>query len=241
MLPWFLREPDRFRRERRGIEELEHSVEWLVGFEWLFLEGDLCLDAVIRAHAYDYEVRVYFPSLFPDSPAVLRPRNVQSRLSRHQYGGADGPLCLEWGPDNWHRDVTAVQMLESAHRLFEIENPFGQNRPELPVVAPSRHRLTIGQELRGKWARWYYSEALRSFLAGRPKISVGSFRFSLRNLGESGAVLVHEAMPLEGETWRGTQIPSTLPKAGPDERNHDQEPEPKEATQRSEIINFEFS
>ncbi len=217
MLPWFLREPDRFRRERRGIEELARSVKWLVGFEWLFLEGDLCLDAVIRAHAYDYEVRVYFPLLFPEAPAVVRPRNVQGRLSRHQYGGADGPLCLEWGPDNWHRDVTAVQMIESTQRLFEIENPLGQNRPELPVVAPSRHRLTIGQELRGKWARWYYSEALRSFLAGQPQNSVGSFRFSLRNLGESWAVLVHEAMPLEGETWRDAQIPSTLPKAGPGE------------------------
>jgi hypothetical protein len=124
------------------------------------VENELILDAVIRAHGYDYEVRVSFPSLFPEVPAVVRTLNAQQRLSQHQYGGPNGPLCLEWGPDNWHRDVTTVQMLESAHRLFEIENPLGDNQPELPVVASSRHRLTTGQEARGKWCRWYYSEGL---------------------------------------------------------------------------------
>ena len=214
MLPWFLREPDRLKRERIGIEELSRSAEWLVGFEWR-MDGDLCLDAVIRAHGYDYEVRVSFPSFFPEAPAIVRPRNLQNRVSRHQYGGADGPLCLEWGPDNWHYGVTAVQMLESVHRLFEIENPLGQDRPELPMVAPSRHQLTIGQELRGEWARWYSSAALQGFLKEQPKPSVGSFQFSFRNLGETSAALVHEAMPLGGEIWRDVQIPTTLPEAGP--------------------------
>lgn len=119
------------------------------------------------------------------------------------------------GPDNWHRDVTAVQMLESAQRLLEIENPLGQDRPEQPVIAPSRHRLTIGQEMRGQWSRWYSSGMLRQFLKEQPNDSVGSFRFSFRNLGESWAALVHEAMPLGGTNWRDVQIPSALPEAGP--------------------------
>ena len=164
MMPWFLRDPERLKLERTGIEELSRSAKWLVGTEWR-IEGELCLDAVIRAHGHDYEVRVSFPALYPDAPAVVRPRNMQRRISTHQYGGADGPLCLEWGPDNWHRDITAVQMLESAHRLFEIENPLGEDRPHIPVVAPSRHKLTVGQELRGEWARWYASRALSDYFA----------------------------------------------------------------------------
>ena len=153
MLPWFLRSPDRLQSERSGIGALAHSAQWLVGFEWRF-DDDLCLDAVIRAHGHDYEVRVSFPALFPDAPATVRPRNMQGRVSHHQYGGTDGSLCLEWGPDTWHPSVTAAMMLESAHRLFEIENPLGRDRPEMPVVAPSRHCLTMGQELRGEKLRW---------------------------------------------------------------------------------------
>src|SRR4030042_7098914 len=123
---------------------------------------------------------------------------MQNRVSTHQYGGADGPLCLEWGPDNWHRDVTSVQMLESAHRLFEIENPLGEDRPDIPVVAPSRHNLTAGQELRDKWMRWYAGKALSDYLAGQPAYQVGTFKFSLHTTAESWVSLVHEAMPFGG-------------------------------------------
>ena len=214
MEPWFFREPDRLRQERAGIEELRRSAAWLVGAEWR-LESELCLDAVIRAHDHDYEVRVSFPSFYPNAPAVVRPRNAEQRLSLHQYGGAGGPLCLEWGPDNWQRDVTAVQMLESAYRLCEIENPLGVNRPDMPIVAPSRHQLTVGQEVRGKWARWYSSEELRRVFADQAKLAVGGFKFSLRDLEENWIVLIHEATPLGGEVWRDAQIPTRLPEALP--------------------------
>jgi molybdopterin/thiamine biosynthesis adenylyltransferase len=213
MTPWFLTDPERLRRERAGVDELLlRSGDWFIGAEWV-LDGDLCLDVLIRAHGHDYDVRVSFPSLYPDAPAVVRPRNMQNRVSTHQYGGADGPLCLEWGPDNWHRDVTAVQMLESAHRLFEIENPLGRDRQEQPVIAPSRHRLTTGQALRGEESRWYYSGQLHEFLRTHPKNSVGGFRFSLRILEGSMIVLVHEAMLLGGEVWKDTLIPTIIPEA----------------------------
>jgi molybdopterin/thiamine biosynthesis adenylyltransferase len=107
-------------------------------------------------------------------------------------------------------------MLQSAYRLFDTENPLGENRPEVPVVAPSRHRLTIGQQLRGEWSRWYASGALRGFFAAQPKNSVGSFKFSLRKTGENWTAIVHEAMPLEGAVWKD-QIPTTLPGAAPTE------------------------
>src|SRR6185436_13592800 len=110
MVPWYLRDSERLAQERKGIEELSRSADWLVGAEW-GLDETLYLDVVIGAHGYDYNLRLSFPALYPDAPSVVRPRNVEHRLSTHQYGGADGPLCLEWGPDNWHRDITAVQML----------------------------------------------------------------------------------------------------------------------------------
>jgi len=212
-MPWFLRDPERLKLERTGIEELSRSSNWLVGTEWR-LDSGLCLDAIIRASGHDYEVRVSFPALYPDSPPIVRPQNMQHRISSHQYGGGDGPLCLEWGPDNWHREVTAVQMLESAYRLFEVENPLGEDRPDIPVVVPSRHKLTVGQELRGEWARWYASGALSNYFTTQPVPSVGTFKFSFYNAGDNWVGLIHEAMPLGGSAWRDDQIPTTLPGAG---------------------------
>jgi len=214
MMPWFMRDPERLKLERTGIEELSRAASWLIGTEWRLDEDGLGLDAVIRANGHDYAVRVSFPTLYPDAPVSVRPQKMESRVSTHQYGGADGPLCLEWGPDNWHRDVTSVQMLESAHRLFEIESPLGEERPDIQVVAPSRHKLTVGQELRSRWMRWYTSKALSDYLANQPGHSVGTFKFSLHTTGESWVNLVHEAMPFGGSTWRDDQTTSTLAGVG---------------------------
>src|SRR5690349_614842 len=142
MLPWFLRSAERLDDERRAIAELARNATWLAGYEWKFADG-LVLDAVIRVDQHDYEVRVSFPSLYPDTPSVVRPLGEQQRLSHHQYGGADGPLCLQWGPDNWRREIFAAQMLESAYLLLATENPLGENRPAVPVIAQSRHELTL--------------------------------------------------------------------------------------------------
>lgn len=214
MMLWFFRYPERLKLERTGIEELSRSANWLIGTEWRMDENGLGLDAVIRAKGHDYEVRVSFPTLYPDAPIIVRPQKMQFRVSTHQYGAVDGPLCLEWGPDNWHRDVTSVQMLESTYRLFDIENPLGEERPDIPMVAPSRHELTVGQELRGKWMRWYASKTLSDYLAGQPEHSVGTFKFSLRTTAESWVSLVHEAMPFGGSAWRDDQTPAILPGAG---------------------------
>jgi molybdopterin/thiamine biosynthesis adenylyltransferase len=211
MVPWFLRYPKRLQLERTLVSELASKSDWLIGTEWR-VAGDLCLDAVIRAHGHDYDVRVSFPSLYPDAPSVVRPLNMEQRLSSHQYGGADGPLCLEWGPDNWHRDVTADLMIESTYRLLQIENPAGEERPAIPIPAPSRHMLTVGQELRFEWARWYASNTLEEYLILHPTPSVGSFKFSWQT-GKNWVVLVHEATILDGDIWKDAQIPTNLPGA----------------------------
>ena len=137
---------------------------------------------------------------------------MKERVSGHQYGGPNGTLCLEWGPDNWRKDVTAAQMLLSAYRLFDTENPLWSNRPEIPVVAPSRHQLTIGQQTRGQWSRWHESRSLVGFFAAQPKDAIGSFRFSFRKVGENWIALIHEVTPLGGAVWKD-QVPTTLPGA----------------------------
>jgi sulfur-carrier protein adenylyltransferase/sulfurtransferase len=209
---WIFREPERFRQEREAIETLKRAVDWLVVADWN-IEGDgLCVDAVIRAHGHDYELRLLYPHLFPHVPPIVRPRNAEGRWSTHQYVGPNGVLCLEYRSDNWRPEITGAQMLESAHRLVDIENPLGENRPERPVIAPSAHQLTLGQEVRNEWARWYLSESFERFLAAQP-VATGSFKFSLRNPNDNWIILIHEAAPLSGDTWQDVQIPACIPEA----------------------------
>jgi sulfur-carrier protein adenylyltransferase/sulfurtransferase len=209
MILWFLANQKRLSVERAAIEELQRSAEWLVGVEWL-ISGGLCVDAVIRAHGHDYEVRLEYPRLFPEVPPTVRPRKAEGRWSSHQYGN-DGPLCLEWGPDNWHPDVTGAQVLESAYRLLEVENPVGVESGEGAATAPSRHALTQGQELRGRYGRFYASDNTLDYLAGLPDDRAATFRFSVSWRTDSWLAVVHEA-GLAGEdmAWTDPLVPKYL-------------------------------
>lgn len=190
MYVWFLEDPERLAQERAALRKLQESAEWLVGTQWSLADG-LCLDAVIRAHSHDYEVRMTYPPLFPSVPPAVRPRNAESRWSGHQYGDR-GPLCLEWGPDNWHPDVTGAQMIESAYNLLRIENPLGEGVAQTPTVAPSRHELSIGQELRGHYGRFYVGRELGSRLAALPNGAVGALKFSTQRRAEAWVAFVYD-------------------------------------------------
>jgi molybdopterin/thiamine biosynthesis adenylyltransferase len=208
MIHWFLTNQARLSLERAAIGELQRSADWLIGVEWL-LSGGLCVDAVIRAHDHDYEVRLDYPSLFPEVPPTVRPRNADGRWSSHQYG-KDGPLCLEWGPDNWHRDVTGAQVLESSYRLLDIENPLGTAQDE--VTAPSRHSLTQGQELRGRYGRFFAGDSTLDYLAHFPDDRVAAFKFSISWRTQSWLVVVHEFRLAgeDGAPWMDQTIPKYL-------------------------------
>lgn len=214
MLPWFLSDPNRLSSERRALADLARGVDWLAGHEWI-LSGGLFVDFIVRSHGHDYELRLEFPPLFPDAPIVVRPRNADVRWTTHQYGGLTGPLCLEWGPDNWHSAVSAREMIESTQRLLEIENPLGADEPRIVLAAPSRHSLAQGQAVRGTLVRWLLSPDFEAFLASEPANAFGALKFSLRNLGESWALLVHEASSSKDEVWSDSQIPQTMPGARP--------------------------
>jgi hypothetical protein len=215
MLPWYLRDFKRVQLEREAIEGLARVQSWLPGYKWRFVQGDLCLDAIVRAHDHDYNLLVILPPFFPESPAVVKPQGETSRLSSHQYGGADGALCLQWGPDNWHPSVTAAQMLTSAYELLNTENPRGRRREDETGIVPSRHALTIGQELRSEWLRWYSNPKLTAFLATLPRDSGGVFKFSWRIREADHLILIHELHPTGGEPWIDIALPKRLPEATP--------------------------
>jgi sulfur-carrier protein adenylyltransferase/sulfurtransferase len=219
MYLWFLQNPQRLSRERTAIEQLEESAAWLVGTEWL-LDAGLCLDAVIRAHGHDYQVRMTYPNLFPSAPPAIRPLNTQERLSGHQYGGADGPLCLEWGPDNWHQEITGAQVLESAYNLLHLENPLGEGRPKVTMPVPSRHHLTLGQEVRGSSLRFYVGNELGERFKNLPKSCFGTFKFSMRSRNSRLRVLIHEVQPWgDGDPYTDISIPKSLRGAKGDDGN----------------------
>jgi molybdopterin/thiamine biosynthesis adenylyltransferase len=211
---WFLQDTARLDKERAAIEHLQEIAEWLVGTTWLLCEGDLCLDAVIKAHGLDYAVRMSYPTMFPNVPPTVRPLRADTRWSEHQYGGGDGPLCLQWGPDNWHPDVTGAQMLESTFTLLDIENPLGASADEaqsqLVARAPSRHKQLLGQELRSTFARFYLGPQVLGDLASLPALSFGSFKFSLHWREKSWLALVHEA---QAEGSGTPSIDWTIPNA----------------------------
>jgi hypothetical protein len=100
---------------------------------------------------------------------------------------------LEFGPDTWHPDYSGAQMLESAYRLFDIENPLGEDRPEVLITALSRHQLTQGQEIRfsGK-ARLYVSPSLYELFSSLPARSSGTLKFSWHIRPGAWVALVHQ-------------------------------------------------
>jgi sulfur-carrier protein adenylyltransferase/sulfurtransferase len=210
MYPWFFTDPGRLARERDAIEELENSAGWLVGTSWSLDEG-LSVDVIIRAHDHDYPVRLIYPRFFPAVPPIVRPLEADQHWSSHQYGGADGALCLEWGPDNWHPEVTGAQMLESAYRLLYAENPLAAERPERTMTVPSRHQLAIGQEVRGSRFRVYIGHELGTFLERLPDHTSGILKFSVHARKESWLALIHELRSAEGTAvWSDASIPAGM-------------------------------
>lgn len=212
---WFLNNPELLKREREAISSLQQNAEWLIGAEWSLSASKLCADVIIRAHDHDYELRLIYPNLFPQVPPTTVPLHESNRLSEHQYGGATGPLCLEWGPDNWHPEVTGAQVLESAYKLLDIENPLRTQTDEAETavarIAPSRHALNLGQELRGEFARFYISEQAVGHLINLKSHVFGKIRFSTSWRTKTYLAVIHDTQPVDAEeSWEDPSIPQFL-------------------------------
>jgi hypothetical protein len=158
---WFLSEPARAEAERQRVAVLEDQA-WLQDGRWLLHGSHLCFDADIVICDTCYPITLRYPATFPVTPPFVLPRGEHLRWSAHQYG-AGGELCLEYGVDNWHSDLTGADLLMSAHRLLSAEDG-GDERLRQEVL--SRHKVTEGQHLRFRWLRWVQTAPLMEMLAG---------------------------------------------------------------------------
>ena len=206
---WFLNDLARCHQEREAIEALATDVDWLPMADWKFVEGKLCLVADIKANGHRYPVQMVYPDNYPSSPPTVRPRDANQRWSSHQYGDG-GELCLEWGPDNWRDEITGADILRSAHKLFDIENPKGGRA--LSVIAPSRHSLTLGQELRVTFFRFLVDGALIRHMQSLPTNAWGEAQcWVMFNRKDVTAFIQKLTLP-NAESWCNPTLPVQLEK-----------------------------
>lgn len=195
---WYLEKLQRHRAEREALEALASSVTWLTPLGWR-IDGDLRLvwDADIAVPAGNRPVSLRYPNHFPHSPPLVLPRGDTTRWSQHQYGPG-GELCLEYGPDNWHQDLTGADMIASAHRLLAGERPAADQTAEVA----SRHETTLGQDLRNSFSRLLVTRSLIAALKRLPENvlltadALGMFH------GDSFVQVVSSLTFPDGQVWR---------------------------------------
>ena len=212
---WFIGEGSaRLEQERRAIAEPADSVPWvrIVGWRIDVAGVWICLDAdIVQSEAVCFPVTVRYPDFFPHSPPSVLPRgNVERCWSEHQYITADGrpgELCLEYGPDNWTIDLTAADLLASAHRLLVGEDR-EEAGPRPPV--PSRHETTLGQELRSTVFRFVVTPRFARFAQDLPSGTLVPATLQSSSLRGSFTVVVRTAAPAEGPAWTDPTVPDNL-------------------------------
>lgn len=149
--------------------------------------GELCMNFELKLLKGVFAGVLVYPELFPDVPAFIRPQKAGEAWSAHQYLGS-GVLCLQYGPDNWHRDITGVQLVHSASILIWGEILHGV-LPEFGPV-PSRHEETRAQRLRDNTSRLLMSRALKAVLVGPGRFASIPLRGIVDWRGNESVVLV---------------------------------------------------
>jgi hypothetical protein len=161
--------PQRMARERQLLEEHARSTPGFAVQSWSATAlGELCVSFALKLLVGTFEGVLVYPELFPDVAAFVRPQKAGERWSSHQYLGS-GVLCLQFGPDNWHRDITGVDLIRSATTLLWGEI-LQAAVPDLGPL-PSRHLETEAQALRKNSRRLVITAALRNVLAGASQAS----------------------------------------------------------------------
>ncbi len=156
MISWWIDNHSRVITERDAISHLEEESEWLSAVVWRIFKEKLSCECIINVHEHDYFVRLTYPDLFPTLPPEVLQLDPTQIRSTHQY--RNGTFCLEWGSDNWEPHITGADMLKSTYHLLYHETPREDTSlPSIPV--PSRHSLTVGQELRGEFWRTIVSSS----------------------------------------------------------------------------------
>jgi ubiquitin-protein ligase len=197
---WFLSDPIRAEYERQRIADLKDQ-SWLQGGIWLLRGGHLCYDSEIVIAETIYAVTLRYPVTFPTTPPYVLPRGEATRWSEHQYG-AGGELCLEYGADNWHSDLTGADLLLSAYRLLLAE---GGIDDRVRQEVQSRHKATEGQRLRSRWLRWVQTGPLMEIVTS----VVGPCDLTVRlTLTENTmTAVVSKVVALQGTEWLDPTLP----------------------------------
>jgi molybdopterin/thiamine biosynthesis adenylyltransferase len=172
---------ERLIQERQLLADLENEQPDFKIQEWnSTATNELHLNFSLRIGSNDFNGVLVYPEFFPDLPAYIRPQKSGERWSiLHQYGGS-GVLCLEYGPDNWHSNITGVNLIKSAQILL-LTDALRVLKPEVKPV-PSRHSETIGQKLRGVSVRFIETPMLRHTLLSSDsekmdfKVAISSFQ-----------------------------------------------------------------
>jgi hypothetical protein len=202
---WYLEDYRRHRREREALDALASSADWLIPLGWrIDKELHLTWDADIVVPAGTRSISLRYPNHFPHSLPLVLPRGVEERWSGHQYGSG-GELCLEFGPDNWHPDLTGADMVASAYRLLEGEQP---SRGQAGEVA-SRHVTTLGQELRAERSRFLITRAQADFFMGMADHTLLTAKALLLFHEHSLIKLISSVAIPGGEIWRDA-LPAPL-------------------------------
>jgi len=203
---WYFESLQRARQEREALESLVSTVDWLAPIGWrIDSELRLIWDADISVAGRVFPVSLRYPNHFPHSPPVVLPRGNAERWSSHQYGRG-GELCLEYGPDNWHPDTTGADMILSAHRLLEGERP----GPGESGTVASRHRTTLGQDLRNKHARFLVTRALTEHIDSFPDGTILPASLLTVIHEETFVSVLASATGSDGTKWVEPTLPAPL-------------------------------
>jgi len=196
-MTWYILNTHRHRLEREALESLASTVSWLTPIGWRIDDRlRLIWDADVTAGENVFSICMRYPNHFPFSPPLVLPRDSREWWSSHQYG-AGGELCLEYGPDNWHPDLTGADMVQSAYRLFEGE----RLSTEEQISVPTRHASTLGQELRNKFSRFLMTRAFSEVLSRIPDgVLLSAQVVSLLNEETYVAIVSSLVLP-DGVTW----------------------------------------
>jgi hypothetical protein len=160
---WWVKDPDRLKREVAAVDELRERETWLSAAEPRLrpkLAFAFTFDVTVNGETFPFALE--YPALFPATPPLVIPRDGR-QLSGHQYGDG-GELCLEYRPDNWEPTVTGAMMMASTHRLLAGERPAGEER----AAVPSAHRTSQGHELRRTRCRFLLTGGFLSYATGLP-------------------------------------------------------------------------
>jgi len=187
--------PQRMARERQLLEVHAQLTPSFALRGWSATPaGELCVNFELKLVKGVFTGVLVYPELFPDVPAFVRPQKAGEAWSSHQYLGS-GVLCLQYGPDNWHRDITGVDLIQSTNTLIWGEILHGVV-PELGPV-PSRHEVTVAQSFRDKSNRLLVTTALQEVLAGPGQALAVQLQGVVDWLGcESVAVVLQAGVPL---------------------------------------------